>query len=499
MYERKAIADIQNFARLLPAGVSKNRWPPRIVWIGDSNLDMGSDALYSSDSIALRSTAENMTAGEGAVNIYRNPVSMSWRAPQDGLFGNRVSVVEGFNRLEARQSGKWFTVLYRTAFLDDFTGDSTRLTVNVTETGYSGRSDMSAYTWFNILSGNKYVTSLNMGITGDTTSNVKDRILSALVSDEYGNPLDAYPDIVFVLAGINNSIDDPEGQEADYLYLANLLESLNIHCVFITQVAESWDSEALLERQSVNNYLRNLANDMRMVHCVDAYLLGMNPVSGQQRADLIDGVHYTNNMGYLVGSACVDLVNAIYGDSSIGQSRYLFPVDPDNAFSNPPLAGTGGTFSGSVTGDIPDDVDVAAVGTVAAVVSIEARPGRLPYLVLTCNGAADGDTVTVSLPSVAISGLLNADCYFSVTGSDDIKNIDLILETTGGEQSATIHSCRKSTFNNQFQTESIEGLMSLISEPSYAWADTAIPTLKITFSGAGAVVVKLTDIGYSCD
>lgn len=267
---------------------------------------------------------------------------------------------------------------------------------------------LSNFYLVNGANGGKVKLLANSGVTSNTVSNMLSRVDNLYTDASPG--MAGLSDIgwIFVRAGTNDARVSTSIASLSATY-TNLLNKLATYArrVVILSVPPLSDSGQNAQVAPYNAWLAAFAADapekfLFVDDCADV----RNVDNSQKSVYFVDGVHF-NRLGVATVGASAATAMASY------LSGYASPLSDDAAdvypaqpqwFSNPTMAGTGGTKSSGCTGVVVNGLDIIGYGgTVAALCSVVAADGgdanQTPWQRIT---PSQGQAAT----QVSISGAL---------------------------------------------------------------------------------------------
>ena len=374
------------------------------------------------------------------------------------------------------------------------------------------------FVWANALLNGRMRFLANLGVGGDTTTEILARI---------DDVFDLSPHIVWMQSGTNDVIQDV----AFSTIIANLEEmiariaSRNILCVLKTitpfgGAGAYYTAARNAVLQNVNQWIRRVASKYKGVVIVDAYKAIINPTdaNGYGTSGLYqsaDTVHYNAKgalaIARLAYTALVNVVPFIDNRALSITDNYGFNTANRDLHDRAPWTNSGGTVNAPATGTAPTGwiVDSSAGFSVAPAISMVSRSDGLGYditAVMTAGAASNSCTIRTDstaqnarLPSfVGKKYRWAAEVTVTNASGANIRYIQTVSTASiGGPSGVIVSGIAGATTASQIAIDSDGTFLFVTPEfeiPSGAVTNCSFQ-FKIEFDAAGtAVTVKLGSV-----
>lgn len=485
---------------ITPVNINR-RAPLRMAVIGDSTTCNGEGYRWGAAGMFARSNAEGLTAGEGTLTLYSNSTA-TWSAPGDAA-GPVTPVGEGIVYLESDSADMGMAFNITASSIAQYglpNGNPISVTVEAKTIGYS---DGFPFIWGQILSGWKLDLTSCLGMDGDTTGGVLERIAQVFTIDSLGGAITDAPDCVQVLIGVNDVYALANG--SPIYTLQDVLDNLTAirdaivgngaYCIFGTLTMETPSAGELGYLLQVNDHIRSLAAENSMTRVADYFYAVRNGDSdtGNAITGYMDGLHYTTLGAVAAGRVLATVINEITG-TAVGRSRWRFAGDTSNLVTNGALLGTAGSAGGdNISGNFAVDT-LAPNATVVG--SKETVAGETPWQVYTISNSADDDLI-VSLPAMDLPDVAAvAEVEFTISDASKVKNIDLIAFYTDNDAlTESQHAAAEHGSSDSLSTGSLTGVLRTNGTPMPSWAVQAQAQIAIKLAAAASTVIKVRALG----
>lgn len=348
--------------------------------------------------------------------------------------------------------------------------------------------------WGNYLSGYKFDIVANLGIGGETSTQILARVQSVI---------DINPSHCIVLCGMN----DPAGEVANQLLIDNIkaiYESLSNAGIFVffctptTRVGDTQkNSQSLRARAFMMSYFSTKPN-IEIIDLCSAWIDSSSLTALPVLSNLRDDLHPSIIGGYTGGKE-------ISKTFSKFKTKYNFPISAYDDYNitdrctqllkNPMMIGTGGNNAGAVTGTVAKDHNVYIIQAGTCNCSKEARSdGFGEYQVFDITGSALNSNIRHEARSN----------YIPIIGDKVYAEAEIVIENcTNFEAVRLFLLVSNTTVSSVFANESADNISNFNTTtpisltyrtPIYTVTSTGTNILvrnEMIFNNAGSARIKI--------
>ncbi len=463
---------------------------PRVTYIGDSTTQPGYKSRWSGIGCLLRSDAESIVAGTGSLMLYDDS-TVTWAAPGDTP-GPRTAAGFGFVWLESGSADKGVCINVPSWWITYAgTPEGTEMPIDVEAAQFIGNGCTAPCVYAQTLSGHRLTLQANLGVDGETTQKLLQRIEQVFNTDSLGRSTIAEADVIGVLIGINDimylsdpahtdyTIDDVKGWLTD---IKNAITSRGKIAMFGNLSSESPSGVGLALMIEINDHLNAMALSDSRVRVADFF-------TACAGAGMYDGLHFMNLGAKTAGALWADILTEIGG--GMGRSAFRRGGRSGNLAINGKLEGDSGNVGGGITGVCAIDALLTGVGAVVG--SKEPVADENDWQVFTITGAEEGDVLYMftGFTGAVAGDHVSGEFEYQITGAG-VKNMTCALSLTDND------ALLETVYSDFPQTAADEGASSGVAKTIAfklpAWFQVGSILAGATLS-AGDTVIKYRDLG----
>lgn len=436
--------------------------------------------------------------------------------------GNVVTVTSASHALLTDQR-----IRVNAAVPDDFNGPATITKIDAnsyryTSVGADGAATLNSdfqvlrlehgssqgyWCWLNSLFGGGLYMAGITAVGGQTTTSILDQVAEA---QSY------LPTHAIVLAGINDVVAGTATAtiiaNLETIYLSMISVGATVVALSVTPLGSAHASDSLansVKILEINRWIRAFcANTQGMIY-VDAYSAVVDPLSataGDYKTDYsVDGIHPQPVGGKAIAAAIYAKLSPFLTVPSplvvSNADNYGTDSGSKSVWDSAPWVNTsGGSVSGSVTGDVMAGVTVTEGGSGAIVCTIDARTDGRGYdqtMVFTPGAAADLAAIegTITSARVTAGDTLQIAVEVTISGAAGANLMGLyayIKEVIGG---ASGFAYSQSNSTNEARSGVVDGTYTLVSPPLTIGAGFTALSWQVRATSAGAGTAATIKVG----
>lgn len=413
-----------------------------IAFIGDSITKMGC-GWEKENTASIVGQSWLMVGGSPDVTCQTGSATLEFRAadgaarftaPSDTA-GAWTALVAGYNVIP---SGTNSIRLIIGAKMDLLPATDQTISLAMSQ-AYNRYQSQTYWTWTQQFTKNYFRLVSALGVGGDCSHHVLDRIGQIWEIDAWGNAVTDAPGYVCVLVGTN---DVGDGSITSGTILSNIaaiasyIKSRGAVPILCTMTArDSMPAGWFTTMQEVNDGIIELGVSDDSIICVDLFSATVNHLlsAGATVTNYTtDGVHLSNLGGYIAGKEIATVLNYYTGGRN-GAASSRFAGGQSNKFKNGQFINVGGSKGAGITGDVAQYYSGSHTGAgLTAVASLVSSVGDSNWQRYVCTGASLNESLVHQLLST------NVDTYGTLAAMGLVAGDRIYAEVEYSASSAAV-------------------------------------------------------------